>query len=190
LQGLDKSGRVIYSGTFSKVLFPSLRLGYVVAPPDLVDAFAAARAAVSWCSPGIDQAVLTDFITEGHFTRHIRRMRSMYAERQAVLVEALAEAGDLLEVKRADAGIHIRVTLPDHLDDRVVAAEARANDVIAHPLSAFYMGEPAMARPGLVLGYGAYNVRQIKDAARRLIQAVKKVDRQAIREPRAQLRSA
>jgi GntR family transcriptional regulator / MocR family aminotransferase len=190
LQGLDKSGRVIYSGTFSKVLFPSLRIGYVVAPPDLVDAFAKARAAVSWCSPGIDQAVLTDFITEGHFTRHIRRMRSIYAERQAVLVEALAAAGDLLEVKQADAGIHIRVTLPDYFDDRVVSAEARANDVMAHPLSAFYMGDPAMARPGLVLGYGAYNVRQIKDAARRLIQAVEKVARQTIGEPRAQLRSA
>jgi len=190
LQGLDKSGRVIYSGTFSKVLFPSLRIGYVVAPPDLVDAFGAARAAVGWCSPGIDQAVLCDFITEGHFTRHIRRMRSIYAERQVVLLDALADAGDLLEVKRADAGIHIRVTLPDHLDDRAVAAEARANDVIAHPLSAFYMGDPALARPGLVLGYGAYNVRQIKHAAGKLVQAVQKVARLTSREPRAQLRSA
>ena len=79
LQGLDKSGRVIYIGTFSKVLFPSLRLGYMVVPSDLVEPFARARAGVGWCCPFIDQAVLADFISEGHFTRHIRRMRSIYA---------------------------------------------------------------------------------------------------------------
>src|SRR5262249_49909075 len=78
LQGLDKSQRVIYIGTFSKVLFPALRLGYVVAPPDLVDAFVRARATLGWCSPVMDQVVLADFINEGHFTRHIRRMRSIY----------------------------------------------------------------------------------------------------------------
>src|SRR5262249_18426828 len=112
LQGLDKSGRVIYIGTFSKVLFPALRIGYVVAPPDLVEAFTQARATLGWCCPVMDQVVLADFISEGHFTRHIRRMRSIYAERQAALIEALdREAGDLLEVNRADAGIHIRCSL-------------------------------------------------------------------------------
>src|SRR4029078_4760862 len=96
LQGLDKSGRVIYVGTFSKVLFSSLRIGYIVAPPALVKAFAIARGALSWCAPNIDQAVLADFINEGHFARHIRRMRAIYAERQDVLISAFQlRAGDL-----------------------------------------------------------------------------------------------
>ena len=81
LQGLDTDGRVVYIGTFSKFLFPSLRLGYIVAPPALVDAFISARAMVGRHSPSVEQAILTDFIEEGHFGRHIRRMRTLYAER-------------------------------------------------------------------------------------------------------------
>ncbi|HKE59472.1 MAG TPA: PLP-dependent aminotransferase family protein [Pyrinomonadaceae bacterium] len=185
LQGLDKSGRVIYIGTFSKVLFPSLRIGYVVVPPDLVEAFVTARAAAGWCCPTIDQAVLADFIGEGHFTRHIRRMRSIHAERQATLLETLQrEAGDLLGIARTDAGIHVRALLPDHLDDKEVAAEALAQGVVAYPLSAFYLGQPNQARSGLVLGYGAYNVRQIREAARKLAVAVKTVARANTRDGR------
>jgi GntR family transcriptional regulator/MocR family aminotransferase len=174
LQGLDRGGRVIYMGTFSKVLFPSLRIGYLVVPPDLVDAFVTARAVVGWCSPTIDQAVLADFINEGHFTRHIRRMRSIYAERQAVLIDALRrDVGGLLEVKRADAGIHLRCSLPDSFDDKAVAGAAAAQGVVVHPLSAFSVGQPIHTRRGLVLGYGAYSVRQIKEAAGKLAVAFK-----------------
>ena len=90
LQGLDTRARVIYVGTFSKVLFPSLRLGYLVVPPDLVKAFVAARALADWHSPLVEQAALADFIVEGHFERHVRRMRRLYAERQGFLVEAAA----------------------------------------------------------------------------------------------------
>jgi GntR family transcriptional regulator/MocR family aminotransferase len=178
LQGLDKSGRVIYIGTFSKVLFPSLRIGYMVVPSDLVDAFARARAAVGWCCPIIDQVVLADFIREGHFTRHIRRMRSIYAERQEALIDALhREAGDLIKVARTDAGIHVIGFLPDHTDDRAVAAEAAAQDIVAHPLSVFFVGNADLAKRGLVLGYGAYNVRQIREGARKLTAALKTVAR-------------
>ncbi len=174
LQGLDRGGRVIYIGTFSKVLFPSLRIGYLVVPPDLVDAFVTARAVVGWCSPAIDQAVLADFITEGHFTRHIRRMRSIYADRQAALIDALrGNVGGLLEVKPADAGIHLRCSLPDYFDDRAVTREAAEHGVVAHPLSAFNVGGTGFPRRGLVLGYGAYNVRQIKEAAGKLAVALK-----------------
>src|SRR5215211_5883732 len=91
LQGLDTDGRVIYLGTFSKVLFPALRLGYLVVPPDLVDAFVNARALLDRHSPILEQVVLADFIAEGHFLRHIRRMRALYAERQAVLLAAADE---------------------------------------------------------------------------------------------------
>lgn len=178
LQGLDKSGRVIYIGTFSKVLFPSLRIGYMVVPSDLVDAFARARAAVGWCCPNIDQAVLADFISEGHFTRHIRRMRAIYAERQEALISALhRDAGDLLEFAGTDAGIHVIGLLPDDIDDRAVAAAATARDVVAQPLSAFFLGEGPRAQSGLVLGYGAYNLRQIREGARKLGAALRTVAR-------------
>src|SRR5919199_1055258 len=104
LQGLDDDGRVVYIGTFSKFLFPSLRLGYIVAPPVLVDAFLAARAMAGRHSPSVEQAILTDFIEEGHFGRHIRRMRTLYAERQAFLIEALEkECGGHPLVRRDEA---------------------------------------------------------------------------------------
>ena len=183
LQGLDKSARVIYVGTFSKVLFPSLRIGYIVAPPDLVKAFAVARGSFSWCTPNIDQAVLADFINEGHFARHIRRMRSIYSERRDALIEALKrEAGDLMQVPQTDAGIHIKALLPDHIDDRAVADEAFAQGIVAHPLSTFFLGEPALAQQGLVLGYGAYNPRQLRQGAIKLAKALQTV----MRRPRTQ----
>src|ERR1041384_1886374 len=132
LQGLDNDGRVVYIGTFSKFLFPSLRLGYIVAPPALVDAFLAARAMVGRHSPSVEQAILTDFIEEGHFGRHIRRMRMLYAERQTLLIEALEkECGDLLEVEPSAAGIQPLAWLPEGLDDREAAREAAARGVVA-----------------------------------------------------------
>lgn len=182
LQGLDQSGRVIYVGTFSKVLFPSLRIGYIVAPPDLVKAFVIARSVASWCNPIVDQAVLADFINEGHFTRHIRRMRSIYSERQAVLIKALNdELGDLVKVAPADAGIHLRARLPPNIDDRIVAREALEQGIIVHALSAFFLGEVSLARRGLVLGYGAYNARQLKEGARKLAIALNIVLRKSAR---------
>jgi GntR family transcriptional regulator / MocR family aminotransferase len=171
LQGLDTDGRVVYVGTFSKVLFPSLRLGYFVAPPALVDAFVAARAMVGRHSPSVEQAILTDFIEEGHFGRHIRRMRTLYRERQAVLVEALrSEAGDRLTVEPSPAGIHLIAWLPEGLDDREVAREAAARGIETRPVSAFYAMSPA--RCGLELGYAAFNERELRRGAAQLSAAV------------------
>jgi GntR family transcriptional regulator/MocR family aminotransferase len=164
LQGLDTDGHVVYVGTFSKFMFPSLRLGYIVAPPNLVDAFVAARAMAGRHSPTVEQAVLTDFIEEGHFGRHIRRMRTLYRERQMFLVEALREeAGDIVEVEPADAGIQLAAWLPEGLDDREVSREAAARGVESRPMSSFYAGEPG--RAGVELGYAAFNEAQIRKGA-------------------------
>ncbi len=174
LQGLDAEGRVIYIGTFSKVLFPALRIGYVVVPAHLVEAFCRARALSDRHSPTIEQAVLADFLEEGHFARHIRRMRALYAARQAALVEALqSEAGDYLEVAGAAAGMHLLCLLPEGIDDAEVARAAAAHGVEAQPLSSFYLKRPA--RGGLVLGYAAYDEREIREGVKKLSAALRSV---------------
>ena len=113
LQGLDAESRVIYIGTFSKVLFPSLRIGYVVLPLDLVDHFVAVRKSIDLTAALLYQAVLTDFIREGHFARHIRRMRMLYDQRRTALVERVREEFDgTLQIRGAQAGMHLLVELP------------------------------------------------------------------------------
>ena len=112
LQGLDEQAgsRVIYIGTFSLTVFPALRLGYMVVPENLIDAFTAARSLADSHSPSIDHAVLTDFIEEGHFARHIRKMRSLYA--------AKSELAGFLEVPSDEAGMYLIGWLPNEFSDR------------------------------------------------------------------------
>ena len=125
LQGLDKSGAVIYCGTFSKVLFPSLRLGYIVVPASLVDAFRGAKAVVDRHCPTVEQAVLAEFIAEGHLARHIRRMRMLYLERKDLLMESLRrELGAAVEVRSHEAGMHVVGWLQKGMRDSVVSRRA------------------------------------------------------------------
>ncbi|MCG8352256.1 MAG: PLP-dependent aminotransferase family protein [Chloroflexales bacterium] len=170
LQGLDRTGRVIYLGTFSKVLCPAIRLGYLVAPPDLVDAFVAARALADRHAPTIDQAVLTDFIVEGHFARHIRRMRALYAERQAILLEAIErELSGLLDARPAEAGMHLLTWLPDGINDQLAAQRAAEYGVIAPPLSAYNLAAPL--RSGVLLGYAGVKPHAIEAGVKQLAAA-------------------
>ena len=167
LQGMDTDGRVIYIGTFSKVLFPALRLGYMVVPKDLVPAFSAARDAADIFSSTLYQAVLTDFIREGHFARHIRRMRMLYMERRSALVKAIQlHMVEMLDVVGDEAGMHLVALLPPGSNDFAVSRRAGQNGVSAMPLSTCYSQRPN--RGGLILGYGGANARQIHEGIRKL----------------------
>jgi GntR family transcriptional regulator / MocR family aminotransferase len=164
LQGLDDADRVIYIGTFSKVLFPSIRIGYMILPPPLVDAFLKVRRLIDIHSPMLEQTVLADFIVEGHFTRHLRRMRMLYAERRSALLEAASRLP--LELDSPEAGIHCVAWLPDGMDDLALASRAMNYDLNLTPISSFSI-EP-IARNGLLLGYGGFGVQEIKEGVQRL----------------------
>ncbi len=171
LQGLDQHGQVIYVGTFSKVLFPALRLGYLVVPPDLVGAFVSARALSDRHAALLEQAVLADFIAEGHFTRHIRRMRALYAQRQQALIEALKqELAGLIEVVPHEAGMHLVAWLPPQSNDREISRRAARLGVEALALSSFALAH--RQRPGLLLGYACTNEDQIRAGVRLLARAI------------------
>lgn len=174
LQGLDANRRVIYAGTFSKVLFPALRLGYLVVPDDLVAAFAVARSVVHLSVPIFQQVVLADFMDGGHFNTHIRRMRTHYQERRDVFVESVErELAGCLELGPADAGLHVTGWLPPGADDEAVARRAGELGIGVLPLSRLCLGQPP--RAGLVMGFGAARPEAIPDGVRRLGQAIAEV---------------
>ena len=162
LQGLDQHDRTIYIGTFSKVLFPSLRLGYLVVPPNLSKPFISANGVFLKGPQTHLQAAVADFITEGHFARHIRRMRKIYKERQDVLLEATQSKLDgLLEVSPSNTGLHLIGWLPDGIDDVVVSDLAGSRGIEVVPLSTSYQHAPQ--RGGLVLGFASAPPEEIKN---------------------------
>jgi len=167
LQGLDQGGRVIYVGTFSKTIFPSMRIGCAVVPPDLVGIFTAARALNDTHSSLIDQAILAEFIGDGHFVRHVRRMRTLYEERQQILIaECEKNLAGLLEVKKADAGMHVVGWLPEGVSDKAISRKAAEQNLKLAPISAYCAKE--LSRGGLILDYTAFEKNQIKEGVKRL----------------------
>jgi GntR family transcriptional regulator/MocR family aminotransferase len=161
LQGLDQAGVVIFAGSFSDVLFPSLRLGYLVVPEDMVDVFAAAESVSTHHPPLLEQAILTDFIVEGHFARHIRRMRELYAERLGVFLKGAREQlTGALEISAVEAGLRTVGWLRKGLSADAVANAAAARDVEVVSLSRYAYGN--FRRQGLVLGFASVDTRELQ----------------------------
>ncbi len=152
LHSLDPDGRVIYAGTFSKILTPAIRLGYLVAPTPLISLLRGLRAHVDRHPPIDSQAVLARFIDEGHFGGHVRRMRLLYRERRDALVAALADRfSDFPRIDPPSSGMHLTFDLPPEIPDVAATEEMRARGITCPPLSAYFHGPTE--RNGLLLGF-------------------------------------
>jgi GntR family transcriptional regulator/MocR family aminotransferase len=161
LKSIDRSGIVIYVGTFSKSLFPALRLGFMLVPPSLVDTVAKVSTAFAPGAPSSTQAIVTEFIEEGHFAAHIRRMRRIYEERHAALCDAASrELDGLLDIVRADSGLHTIGHLPCNVPEVEAARAAEARRIIVSPIARFSIA-PTGAN-GLVLGFGSIRPPEIR----------------------------
>jgi GntR family transcriptional regulator/MocR family aminotransferase len=173
LQSLDRGGRVIYAGTASKVLFPALRIGWVVAPAALAPHFHAAKALADTGTASLEQLAFADFITEGHLERWIRRSRARHAARRRALIDAVErELGDRARILGVSAGLHVLLRiaeLPTRDVPRLRAA-CRERGVGVYPAAPFYARPPARAE--LLLGYAALGERAIRDGVRRLREAL------------------
>jgi GntR family transcriptional regulator/MocR family aminotransferase len=179
LQTLDDAGRVIYVGTFSKVLFPGLRVGYVVPPAELMRPLRSAKWIADWCTPTLDQLALAEFMSLGHFDRHLRRVRARYGARRAALQNALRSRFDArARFSSANAGLHLAVwflELPAEQNLQLVFA-ARGLDVGAYPITPYYLGPPP-AEAGVLLGYTLVSEQDIGEGVSRLAEAVETVRR-------------
>jgi GntR family transcriptional regulator / MocR family aminotransferase len=170
LQGLDTTGRVIYLGTFSKVLFPSLRLGFVILPESLRATFLAAKWITDRHTETIEQHVLADFMNEGHFARHIRRMQRIYAERHEALLEALRRWLPFVAPLPSMSGLHLAGLLPREFRVSDLIARSAATGVGLYAIEPFYQ---RYAQPGLLFGFGSCTTPDIKEGVRRVANVVR-----------------
>ncbi|MBD2344812.1 MocR-like pyridoxine biosynthesis transcription factor PdxR [Anabaena subtropica] len=171
LQGLDQGNSVIYVGTFSKVLFPALRLGYLVLPQNLVYVFARGKWLADRQCSLLEQYALTDFITEGHLERHIRRMRSLYDQRRQTLVHALiSHFGDRVKILGENAGMHLMVKINTNLhDNEIVQRAALAGVGIGAAYPQYLKDSPGSE---FIFGYAELNEQQIQLGVKRLSQVI------------------
>ncbi len=176
LKSVDQTGLVIYVGTFSKSLFPALRLGFMLVPPALIETFERISAAFIQGVPTSVQAIVAEFIEEGHFATHIRRMRGVYAERHAALLdEAHRRLAGLLEVAPTESGLHTIARLPQRISEHSATEAAAARGVIVSPIARFSISPTD--NNGLVLGFGAVNPREIRDGVAKLAPALEALGR-------------
>jgi GntR family transcriptional regulator/MocR family aminotransferase len=181
LQSLDRRGQVLFTGSFSKVLFPSLRLGYLVVPTELVDSVSALISISSRHAPLLEQAILCDFVTEGHFGRHLRRMRQVYAERHGVLQEtAHAKLAGLVELIGIEAGLQTAAWIRAGLTGKAAAAAASRRNVEVIPLSEYC--QTGNVREGLQLGFAAVDGKEIRRGVGALAVALEEAGKAAVRD--------
>ncbi|VVD63669.1 GntR family transcriptional regulator [Pandoraea eparura] len=171
LKSLDGGERVVYAGSFSKVLFPGLRLGYLVVPPSLADAFTAHASLACPAQGLIEQATVTDFITQGHFSRHIKRMRQLYAQRRAALADALRQhLAGRIELAHQAGGMHLLGWLETQLDDRTVCRIALRHGLAPGALTRFCLARALP--PALVMSFTNVPETLAGDVAQRLARTL------------------
>jgi GntR family transcriptional regulator/MocR family aminotransferase len=172
LQGLDSDGRVIYIGTFSKVLFPALRLGYLVAPPQLLKGLIKARCFSTIHLPVLEQMALADFITEGHFARHVRKLRLLNLERRNALIDALTrELRDTLEVVIPEVGIHLAAWLPAGTNAQTIFRSAATKRLGLLPIAPFSLRP--LPRDGLLFGFACASPQALQAGVRTLAMTLR-----------------
>jgi len=177
LQGLDRHGVVLFAGSFSKVLFPALRLGYLVVPEDLVERFAAAKSILNRHAPVLEQAVLCDFLEGGHFGRHLRRMRELYSERLGILLEeGRRQLAGAVEISEIEAGLQTVGWLADGLDGRTLVKVAAERGLELIALAGFYRGAER-GRDGVQMGFAAVSPGEIRRGVEELARAVEELAR-------------
>lgn len=175
LKSIDAADRVIYVGSFSKSLFPSLRLGFMLVPDPLREPVRLCLEAYAPGVPSLTQAIVADFIREGHFAAHIRRMRRLYQDRhQALITLVRGRLSQWLDIEPAHTGMHAVAWLKGRTSADLVAATAAGSGITAAPVSRFAV-EP-IGREGLVLGFGAFTPSQIEAGVRGLEQLFRAID--------------
>lgn len=178
LQGMDAHDRVIYIGTFSKALFPAMRVGYLVVPSSLRERFVRARQAFDFFPPALYQLALEEFLRDGQFARHLRRMRGIYLERRNALLAGLGRhCANYLTVHNADGGLHVTAFLPDGIDDRAVVRRLAGQGLVACALSTCCIG--ACRRNGLLLGFAGSTAERLLEATRVLAEVLRDEERSA-----------
>ncbi|WP_269936491.1 MocR-like pyridoxine biosynthesis transcription factor PdxR [Arthrobacter sp. HY1533] len=171
LFGLDRSQHVIHVGTFSKIMFPSLRIGYAVLPTDLVEPFKAAVQVIGRTPSTLLQAVATDFIREGHLHAHIRRTRRLYLARQDALLAALRDQlHPFITAEPVDAGMHVIGWLPEHVDDQLLAAQLADRGIYTYALGDYYLD--GGGRPALLIGFAATGEAHMPQAVSHMVRAL------------------
>jgi GntR family transcriptional regulator/MocR family aminotransferase len=177
LQGLDDVGRVIYAGTMSKILFPSLRLGYLVVPEPLVDPMIKIKAVMDQHSSTIDQATLARFLTEGFFLSHVKRMRKLYGERRDYFIEQFNKSlGEHFTLQIPEAGLHFVATMRDPEDFALFLRARTETGIMPTKLSYYCMD--AEAGPAFLFGFAAWSRAQIREALAKIATAFERLKRQ------------
>jgi GntR family transcriptional regulator/MocR family aminotransferase len=172
LQGLSSDSPVIYLGTFSKTLFPGMRISYMVLPRQLAARLKMAHSEIYRGGSGLLQLTLAAFIREGHYAAHIRRMRLLYAKRRAALAQLIEQQlGKEFLCEYSNAGLHLILALPAHIDDVALSAELEQKGVLTRALSAYYLG--TAQQRGLLLGYGCVSEELMASAFAPIAQCLK-----------------